>query len=465
MDLATQPQVWAGVECSFLQVGDRTVDQLTSTGHRFRPADIDLLASLKPAAVRYPVIWGWPNGRQETDWEWAADRLERLRRHNIRPIIGLLHHGYGPAGRSAADPDFVEAFAAYAGKVARHFPWIESYLPINEPLTTSRFGGLYGWWPPHAQSRQAFAVLIVQQCLAIRAAIRAIRAVRPGAKLYVNEDGGKTYGTEAMRDQIAWNNDRRWLTFDLLTGRVGREHPLHSYLYGVRAVRRGLDSLRDDPEAPDVLGLDYYVTSDRWLDHRTELYPVAVHGGNRHRPYADVELARMDGAPIAGFSRCLRETWDRYRSPIALMEVDLAGSDADKLAWWTEAWTAACTVAKSGVPVAGVTAWSVFGAYDWATVLRRADGAYEPGAFDVRADPPQPTQIGAHIAATSLSAPDDVFQTAGWWRRRERVLYRRPRIGRSGKGVAEEPQRIPAHHPVNGLARQTRVKNSVSESR
>ena len=41
-----------------------------------------------------------------------------------------------------------------------------------------------------------------------------------------------------------------------------------------------LDWFVDHPCPPDTIGANYYVTSDRLLDHRVELYPAETHGGN-----------------------------------------------------------------------------------------------------------------------------------------------------------------------------------------
>src|SRR3546814_11151054 len=61
----------------------------------------------------------------------------------------LLHHGSGPGYTSLIDPDFPAKFAAFAARAAERYPWIESWTPINEPLTTARFSALYGHWYPH----------------------------------------------------------------------------------------------------------------------------------------------------------------------------------------------------------------------------------------------------------------------------------------------------------------------------
>ena len=150
MEGSRAPAIWAGVEPSFLTVGGRRRDQLAETGHGDRPEDLEHLADLGVSAVRYPILWG--RGGPETDWHWAAARLDRLAGLGIEPIVGLLHHGWGPEGTDPLDPHYPARFAAYAVEVARRFPQIRTFLPINEPLTTARFAGLYGWWDPQARA-------------------------------------------------------------------------------------------------------------------------------------------------------------------------------------------------------------------------------------------------------------------------------------------------------------------------
>ena len=48
-------------------------------------------------------------------------------------------------------------------QVATKFPWIEYYTPVNEPLTTARFSGLYGFWYPHAKNDVSFAKMLLNQ--------------------------------------------------------------------------------------------------------------------------------------------------------------------------------------------------------------------------------------------------------------------------------------------------------------
>jgi dTDP-4-dehydrorhamnose reductase len=420
-----RPEVWAGPECSYLTVGDWSCDQLALTGHDRREADIARIARLGARAVRYPVLWGRGGGpRDGTDWHWAEARLGRLADRAIRPIVGLLHHGFGPAGEDPLDPGWPVRFAAYAGDVASRFPEVRAFLPVNEPLTTARFGGLYGWWPPYARDPAVFADLVLAQCRATALATRSIRAVRPAARILVNEDVGRTVAAPNLQRVAARHNERRWLTFDLLSGRVDRTHPAWRALGGTPARRRILDELARDPAPPDVLGIDHYVTSDRYLDDRLARFPRATHAVEGDLRYADVELVRVGGVRLEGFARAISDTWQRYGLPIALTEVQLAGEPDDQVSWWREAWTAAVDAAASGIPVAGVTAWSVFGAYEWASVLRSPCGGYEAGCFDVSGGGrPRATPLARAVAATAAGERGRRAAARGWWRRDDRVLY------------------------------------------
>ena len=158
-------ELWAGVECSVNRVGDRFFDQLERNGHAHRARDLDCFADLGVHALRYPVLWERtaPCGLENADWRWADERLGRLRELRVRAIVGLVHHGSGPRSTSLVDPDFPEQLAAYARAVAERFPWVEDYTPVNEPLTTARFSGLYGFWYPHATDALSFARALMRQ--------------------------------------------------------------------------------------------------------------------------------------------------------------------------------------------------------------------------------------------------------------------------------------------------------------
>src|SRR5437868_107069 len=147
-------ELWAGVECTVNRVGDSFFDQLELNGHARRIDDINLFAELGVRALRYPVLWERtaPDGLQSADWSWADERLARIRNLGLLPIISLVHHGSGPRYTSLVDAAFPEKLSAYARAVAERYPWVSHYTPVNEPLTTARFSGLYGHWYPHGRN-------------------------------------------------------------------------------------------------------------------------------------------------------------------------------------------------------------------------------------------------------------------------------------------------------------------------
>src|SRR3546814_3613078 len=81
----------------------------------------------------------------------------------VKFIGGLLHHGSGPGDTSLIDPDFPAKFAAFAARAAERYPWIESWTPINEPLTAARFSALYGHWYPHRKDPISFSRALMNQ--------------------------------------------------------------------------------------------------------------------------------------------------------------------------------------------------------------------------------------------------------------------------------------------------------------
>jgi dTDP-4-dehydrorhamnose reductase len=433
------PEAWAGIECTRVRVGRAVRNQLDMTGHRDRVDDLDRLASLGVSAIRYPLLWEEiaPRGLGSADWRWADERMARIRKLGLRPIAGLLHHGGGPAGMSLLHPNFPSAFARYALAVARRYPWIDAYIPVNEPLTTARFSALYGWWHPHLSSVEAFATMLVNECLAIRAASVAIQSANPRASIIVNEDVGHTFSTPAMAGHAQHFNERRWLTWDILLGHVTAAHPLYAWLTSAPRNRELLAEMNSAPFTPDVLGVDHYVTSDRYLDENTGAYPPS-YSNSGQASFADVEACRIDGPPGASVERALVETWERYGLPLALTEISLAGDPRDQVAWWDEAWEAAVSARRRGIDVAAVTAWAALGAVDWNSVLTRADGIYEPGVFDVRGDVAVERPVGTAIRrAAALRASEHPESTvkrsaagsrhgprrSGWWTRPDRFIY------------------------------------------
>ncbi|HEX8511231.1 MAG TPA: hypothetical protein VF635_17260, partial [Propionibacteriaceae bacterium] len=414
------PELWGGFECSTVRLGARFRDQFAETGHADRIADLDAAAALGIRTLRYPVLWETvsPLRADTCDWTWTDARLHRLRELGIRPVVGLVHHGSGPSYTSLLDPAFAEGLAAHAGRVAARYPWVTDYTPVNEPLTTARFSGLYGHWYPHRTNEADFLRALVNQCKAVLLSMRAIRRVTPQARLVQTEDIGKTFSVAKLAYQANHENERRWLSLDLLEGRVGPSHPWHARLAARGIERSDLDLLAGGEGAPSLIGVNHYLTSERYLDTDVHAYPRHLRGGNGRHRYVDAEAVRVDLlAGKTGPETRLAEVRHRYRRPLAVTEAHHGCTRDEQLRWLHDVWEAACNLRRAGCHVEAVTVWALVGAVDWNSLLVKRHGFYEPGAFDTRSQPPRLTALGraARGLATEGRFEHPVLQRPGWW--------------------------------------------------
>lgn len=418
-------ELWGGHECTVNRVGDAYFDQTVRSGHHERAADIPAFTALGLTALRYPLLWERvaPDRPDVCDWRWTDRRLALLRQHNLRVIAGLVHHGSGPRYVDLLSPGFAPGLAQHARRVAERYPWIEDWTPVNEPLTTARFSALYGHWYPHARDERLFWLALLNQIDAVRLSMQAVRAVNSAARLIQTEDLGRTYASAPLAHQARFDNARRWMTWDLLCGFVKPGHPLWKRLVGFGFEDR-LRRMLDAPCAPDIVGVNHYLTSDRYLDHRLWRFPGVAAGGNGRDRYVDVEAIRAAERRPGGMEGALEEAWRRYGCSVAVTEAHNACTRDEQVRWFADAWRGARRLRQDGVDIVAVTAWSLLGAYDWDSLLTRERGHYERGAFDVSTGVPRPTALARYLRRLSddPTAQPEV-EGRGWWKRRIRLLY------------------------------------------
>jgi dTDP-4-dehydrorhamnose reductase len=420
------PELWGGFECTVNRLGDSYMDQLELSGHAHRESDLELLRDIGFKAVRYPVLWERidPNDLQHIDWTWPDRRLHKLQDLGIRPIVGLLHHGSGPKNTNLLDPRFPELFAEYARAVAERYPWVDAYTPVNELLTTARFSALYGHWYPHAKDDRHFLRALLNECRATILAMVEIRKVNSRAQLIQTEDLGKTHSTAQLAYQADFENERRWLALDLLCGHVDRKHPLRRHLQSVGITDRELEWFQDNSLTPDILGFNYYLTSERFLDHRIHLYPRCPVGGNGRDEYVDVEAARVLKNGISGAGGLLREAWQQFALPMALTELHNGCTREEQARWFVEQYNSATALVMEGIDIRAVTAWALLGSFNWNTLVTK-DGTYEPGVYDLRAPQPHPTMMVSILRdiARGKKPNHPVVDSVGWWHKPSRHIF------------------------------------------
>jgi dTDP-4-dehydrorhamnose reductase len=437
-------ETWGGLECTINRVGDSYYDQLDYSSHYDRENDLQLFADLRISKIRYPILWEKHQRvkNAEIDWHCTAGKLSSLIKSGIEPIAGLVHHGSGPAYVSFLDGSFERGLADYASAVAERFPFLKYFTPVNEPLTTARFCGLYGLWYPHGSDDASFLKIVLSECKATVLAMQAIRKIIKDAKLVHTEDLGKTHSTPLLKYQADFENHRRWLASDLLCGRVVPKHPLYKYILKHGISKQDLQFFIDNPCPPDILGFNHYLTSERYLDERTKRFPKHTIGTNLKHRYADVEVIRVGNVKAAGPYVLFKEAWDRYHLPLAITEAHLHCSREEQLRWLSAVWTTANKLKQDGVDIKAVTFWALLGSFGWNKLLVKPKGDYESGIFDIRSEAPRATILSKMVKSFSLGQQFDhpVLHDKGWWEMDKRVLYNKGRkTSNSGVRRASRP--------------------------
>jgi dTDP-4-dehydrorhamnose reductase len=180
----------------------------------------------------------------------------------------------------------------------------------------------------------------------------------------------------------------------------------------------------DNPYPPDVLGVNYYCTSERFLDEDMQKYPESRHGGNAYHEYADVEAIRVKFDEPHGFPVLMQELWDRYKLPISVTEAHLHCSREGQIKWFMEIYEAACQLKQKGMDIRAVTAWSVLGAFGWNKLLISEEMEYERGTFDISSGSRRPTAMACVIKqlAETGTYNSHVLHAEGWWNSESRYF-------------------------------------------
>jgi dTDP-4-dehydrorhamnose reductase len=435
----TDLEFWASPEPTIARVDtQRVVDQLTRTGHDVRDGDVALLASLGVTASRTPVLWerSAPDDPAHSDLRWAARRLAALRDVGVEPIVTLLHHGSGPTYTDLLDPHFPALFAGYAEAVARAFPWVRRWTPINEPLTTARFSTLYGVWYPNLRDDRAFGRAMLHQTVAQQRAMARIRAVIPDAQLVLTEDLQRfTAADDGVRGYADFLRERMYLSVELLAGRVGPEHPLDAYLRERCGLTRAeLDAMRAGATAPDLVAWNHYPHSERYVCTRAD------------DGIGDVPAVYVADEPAPRAAPLLRAAAERLRLPLALGEVHVHAPADERVRWLAQHVEDACTLRAQGVDVRAVGAWAAFGMIDWHSLLCADAGVHEDGvfAFAGPGETPRPTSVAHALTTLARGGTIDAGGVRGWWERPDRSVPLGALLAAAERGEPDGDHRIAA---------------------
>lgn len=351
-----------GIEDTFVpqsRAGERPIDEYELTEHdRQWHSDLALARDAGAEMLRWGIPWYRVQpARDGYEWSWLDRVIDRFAELGLRPVIDLLHYGT-PLWLEGefAHVDYPQYIAEYSVAVAeRYRDVVTDYTPVNEPMIHALFSGSYGYWPPYLTGDAGLVTLCGQLALGFQRTQSGIAEVLGDAATFVHVDAGMRFdGDRERSDEITRLRHQVWLVEDLVTGRVGPDHPLVDLLARHGMSDNDLDTFRQNAVTPDVLGINYYPR------HSTEILEAGrIHGGG----FADPRPVRDDG--VAGLEELLREAAARYGAPVAVTETCVTGTVEERVRWMDDSLAAITRVRSEGLDVVAYTWWPLFDMYEW----------------------------------------------------------------------------------------------------
>ena len=330
----------SGFECStFIWKDQGRRDLCEETQHKSHAdEDYRMLRSLGIAVAREGIPWPLVDkGGGKYDFSYIDPFLQAQRRYGIQPIWDLCHYGY-PDDVDPFGPDFAPRFAAYASAAARyvterahHAP--PFFTPINEITFFGYMAGEWSWAAPFGKDRETRRRLTLALAGADIAAVKAIRAFAPDARMvhidpliWVVAPNDRPEFVEAARRETY---DDAFLAFDVIGG-----------------FRHG--ELGGSPEILDIVGFNNY--SFGQMEYREKGPHAALEPGDpRIRPLCDL----------------IEEGWKRYRRPCIVAETSgLKGGRPD---WLNDVVSESLAAVNRGVDLHGVCLFPAVDMPDWGT--------------------------------------------------------------------------------------------------
>ncbi len=335
--------------------GHRSLDEFELMSHYTHWKD-DLLVA-KALGIK-AIRWGAPWYRVEPssgkfDWSWTDKVLSFMVNDlGLTVVADLMHYGCPLwLAREFASKDYPRAVARYAGAFAKHYAdLVHFYTPLNEPVVNALMCGKRGLWPPYYRGEAGYIRILLQIAQGIIRTSAAIRDAHSQAGLVFVEATGLSRAAHAELEPLAVEDQHRaYICFDLITGKVNKEHPLYTWLIRNGAAPAVLEEFVRNPVKMDVLGMNFY---PQWSVK--QLY-INKNGRLASRVFEGGE----------SFSTLIEDYYRRYRVPIMITETSAFGSQEARSAWLQASVTAIKRLRSQGVPVYGYTWFPMHTMIDW----------------------------------------------------------------------------------------------------
>jgi beta-glucosidase/6-phospho-beta-glucosidase/beta-galactosidase len=360
-----------GIECSYPTIdhGKTRRDLLAECDHYNRyKEDLGLVKEMGLKVLRYGLpYYNIQTAPGKYDWEFADLAMAEMQRLEITPILDLMHFGVPDWLENFQNPDLVVHFADYCEQVAKRYPWVRYYTPVNEIYVTARSSGKDGVWNEQLKSDRGFVTALKHCVAASIMGTQQIAKHRPDCVIVQSESAEYTHELRAERTPaIQMENKLRFASLDLLYA----QHPdgeVVNYLYDNGMTRQEYDwFMAGEPPGYQVMGNDYYGRNEKIV-----------------LPNGEV-CTSMD---VLGWASITHDYYQRYKKPVMHTETNVFEA-AEAPTWLWKQWVNVLRLRKEGVPVLGFTWYSLIDQVDWDSGLAEKNGNVNAcGLYDLDRKP------------------------------------------------------------------------------
>jgi beta-glucosidase len=378
------PSIWDTFSHTPGRTRDGDTGDVACDHYRRREADLDLMAELGLRAYRFSVAWPrvQPDGRGSPNAAGLDfyDRLvDGLLERRIEPWVTLYHWDLPQALQDRggwSDPDIVERMGEYSGIVAERLgDRVRQFITLNEPRTHAFIGHAVGRHAPGLHGWDRALRVAHHEHLAHFAAVRAIRAAAPDARVGVCHDVADVVpGSDSEADAAAARRQdgamHRWF----LDPTFGRGYPADMIgWYAEHDLLDGIDIGAVSPAEPiDFLAVNYYrrervveapVTTDWGVGGRV-LDRVGERTGNGWEVWPDglrTVLARIH-ADYGPLPLAVTENGATF---VDSVQPDGSVADDERLDYLRRHLAALADARDAGVPVQAYFVWSLLDNFEW----------------------------------------------------------------------------------------------------
>ena len=302
-------------------------------------------------------------GPGKYDWEFADLVMAELQRLGLTPILDLLHFGVPDWIGNFQNPELPVHFAEYCGAVARRYPWVRYYTPVNEIYVSARMSAKDGLWNEQLKNDRAFVTALKHIVAASILGTHMIAKQRPDCIIVQSESAEYLHEARAAQSAaVKLINMQRFISLDLLYAKPF-DADVAYWLQDNGLTREEYDwFMAGEPPGYQIMGNDYYGRNERIL-------------------LPDGSMCQAQD--VLGWYQITHEYYRRYQKPVMHTETNVFDAD-EAPSWIWKQWMNVLRMRKDGVPVLGFTWYSLIDQIDWDVALAVKNGTVNPcGLYDL----------------------------------------------------------------------------------